>query len=86
MSRPARLLTLEDLSGYQCPDGAKLVVQRCRDESDDASCAVVQAHLPPRNGYQITTDERRADVTRRVSACRPGRVFVNDQSMVVFAP
>lgn len=86
VSRQASLLTLNDLSGYQCPDGAKLVVQSCYSGNEAADCSVVQAHLPPRNGYQITARETRGEVAKKVSSCRVSKVMVNAQGMVVFLP
>lgn len=70
--------------GYQCPDGSQWYVAYCRDQADDANCAVVRLDLPPRNGFQVRTNEVRGDLIKLLQACSV-REAVFDQGNVKLA-
>jgi hypothetical protein len=80
---PSQLLTLDDLMGYQCPNGQQPVVLSCYDSSDAANCGVVYMEQPRRNGYQVNTNVTRGAMLKQVSRCKVQKVRVDQAGNVV---
>jgi hypothetical protein len=58
----AKLAVGPDAGGYLCPDGRKIWVSRCYDQSAQASCQVVHLHIK-NNGLNPETASTRTELS-----------------------
>lgn len=66
----AKLAVGPEAGGYLCPDGRQLYVKSCYDNSANASCGIVQMHLPMQNGFQRESSDLRSKILPSVAACK----------------
>ena len=64
----AKLAVGPDAGGYLCPDGRKIWVSRCYDQSAQASCQVVHLHIK-NNGLNPETAATRTDLLTSLKNC-----------------
>lgn len=64
----AKLAVGPDAGGYLCPDGRKIWVSRCYDQSAQASCQVVHLHVK-NNGLNPETASTRTELLASLKNC-----------------
>ncbi len=64
----AKLAVGPDAGGYLCPDGRKIWVSRCYDQSAQASCQVVHLHVK-NNGLNPETASTRTELLAGLKNC-----------------
>lgn len=64
----AKLAVGPDAGGYLCPDGRKIWVSRCYDQSAQASCQVVHLHIK-NNGLNPETAATRTELLASLKNC-----------------
>ncbi len=64
----AKLAVGPDAGGYLCPDGRKIWVSRCYDQSAQASCQVVHLHIK-NNGLNPETAATRTELLTSLKNC-----------------